>query len=70
MFRLYLDGKTVQSILKDVHLQLDGLLIKQEIKVYGLRIDEVSIFIDLMNHTSTRCNFLARSVDKKIIGNV
>lgn len=66
MFSLYLDGKTEQSLLKDMHQQTRWSInktIKQGIKVRELRIDEVSIFIDMMNHTSTRCNFLARSAD-------
>lgn len=63
MFSLYLEGKDQATLLKEMHQQTRWSVnktIKQGIQVRELTIDELDIFLDMMAHTSQRCDFVQR----------
>lgn len=63
MFSLYLDGKDEACLLKEMHQQTRWSInktLKQGIQVRELSIDELDIFLDMMHHTSQRCDFVER----------
>ena len=63
MFALYLDGKDENTLLKEMHQQTRWSVnktLKQGIQVRELSIDELDIFLDMMHHTSQRCEFAER----------
>ena len=63
MFSLYLDGKDEKMLLKEMHQQTRWSVnktLKQGIQVRELTIDELDIFLDMMHHTSQRCEFVER----------
>lgn len=66
MFSLYLDGKDSATLLKEMHQQTRWSInktIKQGIQVRELGLDEIDIFLDMMTHTSQRCDFIQREPD-------
>ena len=63
MFSLYLDGKDEATVLKEMHQQTRWSVnktLKQGIQVRELSIDELDIFIKMMDHTAKRRNFVQR----------
>lgn len=63
MFSLYLKDKDEDTVLKEMHQQTRWSInktLKQGIQVRELSIDELDIFIKMMNHTSKRRNFEQR----------
>ena len=63
MFSLYLDGKSEADILKEMHQQTRWSVnktLKQGIQVRELSIDELDIFIQMMDHTAKRRHFEQR----------
>ncbi len=63
MFSLYLDGKDEATLLKEMHQQTRWSVnktLKQGIQVRELSVDELHIFLDMMHHTSQRCDFTER----------
>ena len=63
VFSLYLDGKDENTILKEMHQQTRWSVnktLKQDIQVRELSVDELDIFIQMMDHTSKRRNFEQR----------
>lgn len=63
VFSLYLKGKDENTILKEMHQQTRWSVnktLKQGIQVRELNIDELDIFIKMMDHTSKRRNFEQR----------
>lgn len=63
MFSLYLDGKDEATLLKEMHQQTRWSVnktLKQGIQVRKLSVDELHIFLDMMHHTSQRCDFTER----------
>lgn len=66
MFSLYLEGKSEDSLLKEMHQQTRWSIhktLKQGIQVRELSVDELDIFLDMMHHTSQRCDFVEREPD-------
>lgn len=66
MFSLYLDGKTEDTLLKEMHQQTRWSINKtrkQGIQVRELSVNELDIFLDMMHHTSQRCEFVEREPD-------
>ena len=63
MFSLYLKDKDEKTILKEMHQQTRWSInktIKQGIAVREMSIDEIDIFMKMMEHTAERRNFTAR----------
>ncbi|MCG4878465.1 aminoacyltransferase, partial [Eggerthella lenta] len=66
MFSLYLDGKDEATLLKGMHQQTRWSVnktLKQGIQVRKLSVDELQIFLDMMHHTSQRCDFTERETE-------
>ncbi|MEG0330673.1 MAG: peptidoglycan bridge formation glycyltransferase FemA/FemB family protein [Longicatena sp.] len=63
VFSLYLDNKSEDDLLKEMHQQTRWSInktLKQGIQVRELAIDELDIFLKMMEHTSERCQFEQR----------
>ena len=63
MFSLYLEGKDESTLLKEMHQQTRWSVnktIKQGIVIRELDIDEIGIFVRMMEHTAARRDFKAR----------
>lgn len=63
MFTLYLDDMDEQALLKQMHQQTRWSInktLKQGIQVRELQVEELAIFLDMMSHTSQRCDFEQR----------
>lgn len=63
MFSLYLKGMDEASLLKQMHQQTRWSVnktLKQGIQVRELAVEELDIFLDMMKHTSQRCDFEQR----------
>ena len=66
MFSLYLEGQDEKCLLKGMHQQTRWSVnktLKQGIQVRELSVDEIDIFTKMMDHTSQRRNFSARTSD-------
>ena len=63
MFSLYLKDKDEKTVLKEMHQQTRWSInktIKQGIAVREMSIDEIDVFMKMMEHTAERRNFTAR----------
>lgn len=63
MFTRYLENLDEETLLKQMHQQTRWSVnktLKQGIQVRELPIEELDIFLDMMNHTSQRCDFEQR----------
>lgn len=66
IFSKYLSGKSEDDLLKEMHQQTRWSInktMKQGIQVRELTIDELDIFLAMMEHTSKRCGFVQREPD-------
>ena len=66
IFTLYINGRSKEQLLKDFHQQTRWSInktIKQGIEVRELGLDEIDIFLDMMDETAVRRGFESREHD-------